>query len=386
VIEDGSLRVLLVGLNARYGGTERHLLDLWGELRKRGHHVAIAVPMASEVAAHGREIDPHRVFEVPRGPAAIASLIRLLYGFQPQIVHLHSTRASILGRVSARLIPRTRRAGMVFLTSAHGWIPRRLRLYRWIEHAYNRTASWEDAAIAVARSVAEKLEANRYPNPILVVPNGLDRRWGNDLEGREFADGDTLHIGYFGRLSKEKGLATLIEALRSLQGRSWHLHVYGDGHTRAHVERAIAAAGVVEVVTLHGSIAPAAVPEHMGACHVIAIPSLQEGHPYVALEASRLGIPIIACRVGGLSDVVHEGRNGFLVTPGDPPALARALGRLLAEPRLLRQLRRDAITHRNDYTADDMTELVLEAYRRALSKRRPHPRPTAALGTRGRAR
>jgi glycosyltransferase involved in cell wall biosynthesis len=68
----------------------------------------------------------------------------------------------------------------------------------------------------------------------------------------------------------------------------------------------------------------------MNASDVLCLPSLNEGLPNVALEAMACGLPVVASRVGGVPEIVHEGVNGFLVAPSDPNALAEALRRALA--------------------------------------------------------
>ena len=72
------------------------------------------------------------------------------------------------------------------------------------------------------------------------------------------------------------------------------------------------------------------IPSWMNAADVLCLPSLNEGLPNVALEAMACGLPVVASRVGGVPEIVHEGMNGFLVPPSDPPALAEALRHALA--------------------------------------------------------
>jgi glycosyltransferase involved in cell wall biosynthesis len=245
-----------------------------------------------------------------------------------------------------------------------------LKLRRAIERVYDATARWEDGAIAVAPSVAAQLRAHRYPGTIWVVPNGLNPAWGGGWRAEPRTPGKTLRIGFFGRLAEEKGLPFLLDALRGLDGYDWHLDVIGDGHARDAVEHAIAQGGLQGRVTLHGAVSPADVPARMAGAHIVVLPSYEEGHPYVALEASRLGLPIVATSVGGIPEVVRDGENGLLVRPGDVPALTRAMRRLLEEDDLLDHLRRGAAATGDAYTSIHMTARIVAVYREILARRR----------------
>ena len=142
-----------------------------------------------------------------------------------------------------------------------------------------------------------------------------------------------LVVAAVGRLSEEKGWTTLIEAVARLpQDRSRDVHwmIAGDGPLRPTLEEQIARHALSERVHLLGFRRD--VPAILGAADVVVLPSHQEGIPNVLCEAMAMARPVVATRVGGVPELVEEGRSGLLVEPKEPQGLADALERLLADP------------------------------------------------------
>jgi glycosyltransferase involved in cell wall biosynthesis/polysaccharide pyruvyl transferase WcaK-like protein len=366
---DRTLSVLLVGLNSSFGGVEQHLLDLSRGLVARGHRVALVAPRHSTLARLAHRLDRLVIHEVPRSPRSVPIVRRLIARRHPDIVHLHSPRASVFGRLAARLLPASHRRSLVVLSSAHGWISGHLRFRQLMEAVYVRTAGWEDGMIAVAGAVRTILEDHGYRGPVWVVPNGLDPNWRRDVRSQPRRPGAPLRFGYFGRLSQEKGLCTLIDALQRLARQDYQVTIHGEGPMRAEIDRRIAACGLGERVHLTGEVPADAVAGLMAACHVVVLPSLQEGCPYVLLEALGLGLPVLACAVGGVTELIVDGKNGLLVPPGEPKALAAAIERFIDDHGFLERCRHEAGARATAYTADDMVERILSVYRDAFAAR-----------------
>ena len=104
------------------------------------------------------------------------------------------------------------------------------------------------------------------------------------------------------------------------------------------------------------------IPLWMNACDLLCLPSLSEGLPNVALEATACGLPVVASRVGGVPEVVRDGVNGFLVAPSDPRALADALRRALAM-KWDREVIRSSVSQ---FDWDDNARAILETLRKSL--------------------
>ena len=135
------------------------------------------------------------------------------------------------------------------------------------------------------------------------------------------APAEPPHVLFVGRLSEEKGILDLLEATDGLPRV-----IVGDGPLRERVGESV------------GAVAPAEVGSYLGRASVVCVPSHREGYGMTAREAMAWGRPVVATAVGGLADAVEHEVTGLLVPPRDPPALRRALVRLLGDPALRERL------------------------------------------------
>jgi glycosyltransferase involved in cell wall biosynthesis/aminoglycoside phosphotransferase (APT) family kinase protein len=147
-------------------------------------------------------------------------------------------------------------------------------------------------------------------------------------------------------LKPYKGLPVLIEACRLLreQGLRFRCDLVGDGPLRGDLERAIAARDLAGLVHLLGARRQDEVARLMAEAAVVVLPSVvapdgqMEGIPVALMEAMSARRPVVASRLSGIPELVDDGRNGLLVPPEDPGALASAVRRLLEDPGLARRL------------------------------------------------
>jgi len=170
--------------------------------------------------------------------------------------------------------------------------------------------------VVLAVSTALAGEARRLgARDVRVVPNGVE------LPENVGPEAEPPEILFAGRLSREKGILELVEAARGHE-----LVVAGDGPLRAQVPQARGWLPHEELERLYDRAA------------VVACPSHREGFGVVCAEAMAHGRAVVASDVGGLRDLVVDGKTGLLVPPGDVPALRAAIERLLADPELRRRL------------------------------------------------
>jgi glycosyltransferase involved in cell wall biosynthesis len=174
-----------------------------------------------------------------------------------------------------------------------------------------------------------------------------------------------FHVGIVGRVTPVKGIPTAISALANSDAPpAAQLHVVGTGPEEARLRRQAAAAGVAGRVHFHGFRQDIfAWLAHLDA---LLMPSLHEGLPYTLLEAMSLSRPIVASRVGGLAEVIEDGRTGILVEVGSPEQVSAALRRLADDAELRGRLgaaARQAQAQR--LTLDGMGRSYLEVYAQA---------------------
>lgn len=141
---------------------------------------------------------------------------------------------------------------------------------------------------------------------------------------------------YVGRLSAAKGLPILLNSLAQLQGDypDLRLTVVGDGEDRQLLEQFARQRGVSDRVLFVGYQSQTEVRAAMAQTDVFVMPSFAEGVPVSLMEAMAAGVPVVTTRIAGISELVDDGVNGYLVSPGDSDALTAKIAQLLDEPTL----------------------------------------------------
>jgi glycogen(starch) synthase len=198
-------------------------------------------------------------------------------------------------------------------------------LTRWIWRHADRVITVCDSLGRLARRTMPQL---RYT----VIPNGVDLlRFRPRL--RPARPHDRLRCLAVARLVERKGLADLIRAI-AMQGRGRvELEIVGSGPEEGALRALTAGLGMEERVHFAGALDRAAVAQCYRDADLFTLACADESFGAVFAEAMASGLPIVGSAVGGIPELVREGRNGLLVPPGDPEALAAAIGRLAASPR-----------------------------------------------------
>lgn len=276
---------------------------------------------------------------------ALWQLIRLFRQERPALVHTHTSKAGVLGRVAAWLarVP-------VIVHTPHGHVfyghfgPVKSWLFLQIERVLSAIT---DRLIALTE--AERQDhldrAVGRADRFAVVPSGIDReRFGRArAQGKQQPDlfgcpPEAIVVGSVGWLTDIKGHEYLVEAVAKLkQGfPSLHLVIVGSGDRHDALVQQAESAGLRDAVHLLGH------RDDIEAClagmDLFVLPSLNEGMGRALIEAMAAGLPVIASRVGGIPAVIDHERTGLLVPPGDADALAGALRRLLERPEWATQL------------------------------------------------
>lgn len=300
-------------------------------------------------------------------PASIASLARSLRKVGAGVVHCHGFFAGVLGRAAAWW------AGVpVLVHHLHTADPTLRGRHRRLERLLARVTT---RVICCSRAVAEDAaERLGIPRPLLtVIPNGIDpppetsRTEALGLLGNPAPP----VLGCVGSLTRHKGQAVLLEAVRRLPGafRAGTVVLIGDGPERGALERLAGQPGGGWIVRFAGARCDAR--RLLPALDVAVVPSLREGLGLAALEAMDAGLPVIASRVDGLPEVVEEDRTGLLVRPGHAGDLAAAIVRVLSlqdRGRSLGLRGRQAVEAR--FRAATMARRVRSIYEEALDERR----------------
>lgn len=212
---------------------------------------------------------------------------------------------------------------------------------RWSANRIDRSITLPLAThvVAVSNDGFRRLKARVADNRLRLIYNGVPTpqqafgRHCNNLNGKN----GTVHVGMIGHLLPYKGWDDFLEVAARLtaSGLDIALHVVGSGPDRPMLEARTVELGLQDRTTFHGllhDVAPV-----LQQLDVFLLTSRREGLPVAVLEAMASGLPIIATDVGGLREQVSNGRNGYLVQPGDCQTLAARCAELIASPALRRQ-------------------------------------------------
>jgi len=192
------------------------------------------------------------------------------------------------------------------------------------------------AVIAVSRALADEIaRLGVDPARIHVVPNGIDAaRFG--VADRAAArrglgvDSNGRRLVCVSRLSREKGIDVLVDAMAQVEDRSVCLTVVGDGPEYAALLAQRDRLGLAKRVDFVGRRDHDEIPRWMAAADAVVLSSRTEGHPNVLVEALASGRPVVATRVGGVPEIVAGPELGIVVPPEDAAALARGISDVLA--------------------------------------------------------
>ena len=270
----------------------------------------------------------------------------------------------------------SRRLGVPNVVSIQGgdghWVGECCGTHRQAMHAVLDHAG---AVLIGSQSFADAVTARlgTEPGRFTIVPGAVNVERFRPRPGRALgAVGRPPTLLYHGRVDARKGVLDLLDALRLLRdgggpGADARLVVSGIGPDVDAVERRVAELGLGDVVDRPGIAAYAEAPERYHAGDVFVSPTYKEGFSNTILEAMASGLPIVSCEVVGVVDCLADGRDALLVPPADPPALAAAIARMLADAPLRERLARTALGEaRTLYAWSARAEQIAGVYRSLL--------------------
>lgn len=353
------------------GGAHVHLLDLATRAQADGHTVEMLVGggglYATLLRDKGLRVVNLRYLVRPIKPhldvLAVLECWRALRRFKPDIVHVHSTKAGLVGRAAAKL------AGLPVVFTAHGWaftegIAERSRhLAVFLEKCAARLSnaiicvSEYDRQLALQMGVGNALLLTRIHNGVPEV--NADQRFIPQRAG-------VLRIICVARLDAPKDHALLLDALDMLKDLPWVLELIGDGPLTRDVQQKTRDLGLADRVEFSGLCND--VPARLAGSDVFVLASGWEGLPLSILEAMRAGLPVVASDVGGVSESVTDEVTGFLVPKGDKTTLANRLMRLLNDAALRRKMGlAGRAAYEREFAFDVMYKRTQQVYEEVLA-------------------
>ncbi len=360
------------------GGMKHHLLNLLKHTDRGIFEPCVAGPpeLIAEAADLGVEVFPVSLkgeLDLSSDTGAVLGIARLLKKRRVDILHAHSSKAGLVGRLAARL------AGTptVFFTAHNSIFYEEWPGYKKtaVSLAEKVLAHGTSRVITVSESLREEIIVRERldPDKVVTVYNGIEPEKFKTvgpravLRERLHLPADGRVVGTIARLAPQKGVCYLIQAAALIPPDQRPLFlVVGEGPLRGELEALARDTGVADRVVFAG--ARSDIPLVLAALDLLVLPSITEGLPLVLLEAMAASVPVVATRVGGVPEAVVEGETGILVPPQNAAALAGAINAILTAPDLARKfgaVGRERVSKL--FTVRKMVDLTTDLYREALA-------------------
>ncbi len=362
------MNILQILPQLNFGGVETGTIDLAKRLVKTGHKAVV-------VSAGGKQEEALTAsgiihYELPVHKKFLFSVIysvRKLKGIirdeKIDIVHARSRVPAIIGAVAAYLTETT------FITTCHGY---------YSKHIFSRAMCWGKFVIVISNSIGRHM-VDDFNLPL----ERLRLIWrGVDLEQFDFKapvekEGNWRTIGMIGRLTPLKGHKVFIKSLLMVIKimPAVKVLIVGDA-PQDKIKYKQELKSLVNKLSLDKNV------EFMGETQNIAkimsrldllvlATTAQEAFGRVIIEAFASGVPVVATNVGGVSDIISDGKNGMLVAPGDPRAMAEAILKILQNKKLSASFIKEARkTAEANFDLEIMAKKTIKVYEEALAIKR----------------
>lgn len=377
-------KVLFLITKSNWGGAQSYVFTLAKNLHDQGVEVAVCCGGADGktatlglLASRLQEADI-RVIPLPsimRDISLISEvracwqLYRILKKEKPDVLHINSSKAGVIGSFCARLatIPK-------IIFTAHGWPHREKR--NVLMKLLIRAGSWITILFSHVVIAVSELDLKTAPvffrrKKIVMIHNGvstfplLPRHEAREKLGAPHPElsASSYWILIIAELTKNKALDVALRSLAKMSDTKKHVQmiVLGSGEEKERLQKQIQVLGLEQDVFLLGFTPDARSYLLAGDC--LLLPSRKEGLPMTILEAGIASLPTIATNVGAIPEIIQSGENGLLIGPDDVSALAEGLTQIVNDPEMaLRLGERLHETVLADFTEEEMVSKTISLY------------------------
>ena len=347
--ENRKNNILHISRTMDIGGAERIVYQLSSDLKDEFDSVHVASTgglWESELATQG--IQHHKILDIDsKNPLTILKLLytirQIIKNNEITIVHTHHRMAAFYIRLLKLVHPK-----LIHVYTAHNVFKDKLPLYRF--------ALKNAKSVAVGEAVNKNLKEDVGITDSKVIYNGVVLKETND-QVDEIISYSGIKLGCIARLSEQKGLTYLLDAMSLLTVKDIRLFIVGDGELRNELENKVKELHLQDSVTFLGYRKD--IVECINSFDFCVLPSVFEGFGLVAIEAFMNSKTLVATDIPGLNEVVTN-KNGILVPAKDPAALASAIDKLATDETLRQELASQA---KKDYEKRFSYPMFLENYR-----------------------
>lgn len=352
-------------------GAENVMVQLSKELRSLNHRVYIGI-LGNAQDSHMevvREAEKHslnvKVF-CCNGKFNIRTLFEIRRYIKHNginIVHSHGYKSNFYSILASANMNIQR------VTTCHNWLGDNLKM-RFYARLDKLLLNRFDKVIAVSNDLRDKILKNAaFQDKVVVINNGVDvnkfQLTSRDSQIKKsigIIEGEPVIVS-IGRLTEEKGQIYLIKAFAGIVSEypGAKLLFVGDGPLRSFLESEARSLELENNVIFAGIRND--IPEMLIMADIFVLPSLEEAMPMALLEAMAAKMPIVATRVGAVSNIIKDGHSGLLVEPKDPVALSRSIVCLLQNKDMARSFGENSYNSvRNNFSSDRMAREYIKAY------------------------
>ena len=341
--------ILHISRTMDIGGAERIVYQLSSDLKDEFDSVHVASTgglWESELAAQG--IQHHKILDIDsKNPLTVIKILysigQIIKNNEITIVHTHHRMAAFYIRLLKLVHPK-----LIHVYTAHNVFKDKLPLYRF--------ALGNAKSVAVGEAVNKNLKEDVGITDSSVIYNGVILKETDDQVDEIISYGG-IKLGCIARLSEQKGLTYLLDAMSLLTVKDIRLFIVGDGEIRNELENKVEELHLQDSVTFLGYRKD--IVECINSFDFCVLPSVFEGFGLVAIEAFMNSKTLVATDIPGLNEVVTN-ENGILVPAKDPAALASAIDKLATDATLRQELSSQA---KKDYENRFSYPMFLENYR-----------------------
>ncbi len=189
-----------------------------------------------------------------------------------------------------------------------------------------------------------------------------------DLREDQIKVSHPLHFVFAGRLTVQKNPVFIIEMLNQLKNFKWQCTLIGDGELKPQILAAIQEYGLEERFHLPGWVSPEDVNSYFCKADVLLMPSLSEGMPVVGIQALANGLILLGSNIGGFSDLVEDGYNGYLLPDRDLDTWVAHISSFLSDPDYVLNMRKNSLRKAEEFNLESIVQQYLDLFEQVAVK------------------
>ena len=401
-----AMKILLVNkFHYLRGGSEKYYFELAKLLKEHGHTVAyFSMKNENNITTGDKE---YFVDEIDMNTGSKFEALNVIYSkknkalmtmaledFQPDIVHINNFQRQL----SASIIDAVKEKNIPLIMTAHDLnpvCPSSIMLYNGevcedcITKGYAQCIKKKCIKNSTLKSLLGYIEKRYYDShkifekiDCIISPSAFNKsellkgglkcnkiqvihNFVNETEKKDCPIGD--YAFYFGRLSREKGILNLIEAIKNVNGSK--LLIAGNGPEQDNIEQYIKENALGDRIKLLGYLGQDEIRDYIRASKFIVVPSIWfENCPYSILETMEIGKPIIGSNIGGIPELIKDGYNGYIFEHNDVAQLEKIITELFNDDAKAKQLGYNSrILFEDNYSAESYYNEIMQIYNKYLN-------------------